>query len=68
MKKAILYIIFCGLYALVIFSMYENSKLPVIYWSVARDECYKIKIEGDYYPCSYIDLENDKYKKLYTGK
>lgn len=66
MKKAILYTVFCILYFLVIFSMYENSKLPVVYWSVSIDECTKVKIEGDYYPCSEIDLENDKYKKIPT--
>ena len=68
MKKAILYIIFCILYAAVIFSMYQNSKLPVVYWSTTKDKCYKVKIDGDFYPCSFIDIKNDKYIKLHTGE
>ena len=33
-----------------------------------KDKCYKVKVEGDFYPCSFIDLKNDKYIKIHTGE
>lgn len=40
----------------------EVNKIPVVYWSVTKNECVKVS-DGK---CSDIDFEKDKYEKIWV--